>query len=152
LAGQPVSSRKKILVIDDDPSMLALLKRQLENAGYAVLLAEDGIVGGHLALNASPDLILVDVHMPYMSDYELVEALKADSATWHIPVIFLSSDKHDRRRLDRLSATAIPVSMPKHAGTSSNTAECRAALCSSPDSRTLRTRREVWSSRKTTAS
>ena len=74
--------------------MLVLVKRQLENAGYAVLLAEDGIVGGHLALNGSPDLILVDAHMPYLSGYELVEALKADSATWHIPVVFLTSDKH----------------------------------------------------------
>jgi DNA-binding response OmpR family regulator len=101
-----VSSRKKILVIDDDPSMLALLKRQLENAGYAVLLAEDGIVGGHLALNASPDLILVDVQMPYMSGYELVEALKADSATWHIPVIFVTSDKHVEERTRVLRAEA----------------------------------------------
>jgi DNA-binding response OmpR family regulator len=87
-------SRRKILVVDDDPSVLVLVKRQLENAGYAVLLAEDGIVGGHLALNGSPDLILVDAHMPYLSGYELVEALKADSATWHIPVVFLTSDKH----------------------------------------------------------
>ena len=50
-------SRRKILVVDDDPSMLVFVKRQLENAGYAVLAAEDGIVGGHLALNGSPDLL-----------------------------------------------------------------------------------------------
>jgi two-component system, OmpR family, alkaline phosphatase synthesis response regulator PhoP len=98
--------RVKILVIDDDPSMLALLKRQLENAGYAVLLAEDGIVGGHLALNTAPDLILVDVHMPYLSGYELVEALKADTATWHIPVVFLASDKHVEERTRTLRAEA----------------------------------------------
>jgi CheY-like chemotaxis protein len=100
------NSSLKILVIDDDPSMLALLKRQLENAGYAVLLAEDGIVGGHLALNASPDLILVDVHMPYLSGYELVEALKADSATWDIPVVFLTSDKHVEKQTRILRAEA----------------------------------------------
>jgi CheY-like chemotaxis protein len=63
-------------------------------------------VGGHLALNASPDLILVDVHMPYMSGYELVEALEADSAMWHIPVIFLSSDKHVEERTRVLRAEA----------------------------------------------
>ena len=99
-------SRRKILVIDDDTSMLALVKRQLENAGYAVLLAEDGITGGRLALNASPDLILVDVHMPYLSGYELVEALKADSATWHIPVVFLTSDKHVEEHTRMLRAEA----------------------------------------------
>ena len=41
-------SRVKILVIDDDTSMLGLLKTHLEKAGYEVLLAEDGIAGGHL--------------------------------------------------------------------------------------------------------
>ena len=99
-------SRRKILVIDDDTSMLALVKRQLENAGYAVLLAEDGITGGRLALNASPDLILVDVHMPYLSGYELVEALKVDPATWDIPVVFLTADKHVEQRTRMLRAEA----------------------------------------------
>ena len=101
-----IASRLKILVIDDDPSMRALVKRQLENAGYVVLLAEDGIVGGQLALNASPSLILVDVAMPYINGYELVEALKADPATWDIPVVFLTSDKHVEERTRMLRAEA----------------------------------------------
>jgi CheY-like chemotaxis protein len=99
-------SRPKILVIDDDPSMRALVKRQLENAGYVVLLAEDGIAGGHLALNASPNLILVDVDMPYLNGYELVEALKADPATWDIPVVFLTADRHVEERTRMLRAEA----------------------------------------------
>jgi CheY-like chemotaxis protein len=99
-------SRPKILVIDDDPSMRALVKRQLENAGYVVLLAEDGIVGGHLALNASPNLILVDVDMPFLNGYELVEALKADPVTWDIPVVFLTADKHVEERTRMLRAEA----------------------------------------------
>jgi DNA-binding response OmpR family regulator len=99
-------SRKNILVIDDDPSMLALVKRQLENAGYAVLLAEDGIVGGHLALNATPSLILVDVDMPYLNGYDLVEVLRADSATWDIPVVFVTSDRYVEERSRVLRAEA----------------------------------------------
>lgn len=99
-------SRATILVIDDDPSMLALVQRELEKADYVVLLAEDAIAGGQLALSASPDLILVDVHMPYLSGYELVEALKADSATWDIPVVFLTSDKHVEERARMLGAEA----------------------------------------------
>ena len=99
-------SRVKILAIDDDPSMLALLKRQLENAGYVVLLAEDGIVGGHLALNASPDLILLDVEMPYLNGYDLFEALRVDSVTRHIPVIFLTANKHVEERTRSLGAEA----------------------------------------------
>ena len=98
--------RVRILVIDDDPSMRALVKRQLENAGYVVLLAEDGIVGGHLALSASPDLILVDADVPYLSGYELAEALKADPATWDIPVVCLTADKHVEERTRMLRAEA----------------------------------------------
>jgi DNA-binding response OmpR family regulator len=99
-------SRVRILVIDDDPSMLALVKRELEKAGYGVLLAEDGIVGGRLALNASPDLVLVDVDMPYLNGYELVKAMKADPATRHMPVVFLTADRHVEERTRQLKAEA----------------------------------------------
>ena len=99
-------SNVKILVIDDDTSMLAFLKLHLQKAGYVVLLAEDGIVGGRLALSASPDLILLDVQMPYLSGYELVEALKVDPATWDIPVVFLTVDKHVEQRTRMLRAEA----------------------------------------------
>jgi CheY-like chemotaxis protein len=44
--------------------------------------------------------------MPYLSGYEFVEALKADSATWHIPVVFLTSDKHVERQTRMLRAEA----------------------------------------------
>jgi CheY-like chemotaxis protein len=98
--------RAKILVIDDDSSILMLVKRQLENAGYVVLLAEDGIVGGRLALNVSPNLILLDVDMPYLSGYELAQCLKAEPITWDIPVVFLTSDKEVEERTIRLGAQA----------------------------------------------
>ena len=99
-------SRVKILVIDDDTAMLGLLKTHLEKAGYEVLLAEDGIAGGHLVLKASPDLIVVDVHMPYLSGYELVQALKTDPKTRHIPVVFLTADKQVEKRSRTLGAEA----------------------------------------------
>jgi DNA-binding response OmpR family regulator len=99
-------SNVKILVIDDDASMLTFLKLHLQKAGYVVLLAEDGIVGGRLALNASPDLILLDVEMPYLSGYQLAEALKEDPATWDIPVVFLTADKHVEERTRMLGAEA----------------------------------------------
>ena len=80
-----------ILVVDDDPVMRELLRLHLANAGYQVEVAEDGIIGGHCALNNRPDLAIVDVDMPYMNGYELVGAMKADPMTTDIPVIFLSS-------------------------------------------------------------
>jgi len=100
------ATKPKILVIDDDQSMLQLLRLQLSNAGYEVLLAEDAVVGGRLALSAAPDLMIVDVKMPYMDGYEFVAAAKSDSGTRNIPVIFLTSVDDIADRAAELGAAA----------------------------------------------
>jgi CheY-like chemotaxis protein len=99
--------RRKVLAIDDDEFMRELLKLHLETAGYEVLLAEDGIEGGHLAMHASPDLVLIDVQMPHMSGYELVQALKADPATKHIPVVFLTSEDNIEERSSQIAEACL---------------------------------------------
>jgi two-component system chemotaxis response regulator CheY len=96
----------QVLVIDDDAVMRSLLELHLANAGYRVLLAEDGISGGYRVLTDKPDVIIVDVDMPHMSGYELVEALKADAATAHIPVLFLTSRDDIDERSVKLGAQA----------------------------------------------
>ena len=95
------SEKPLILVIEDDAVMQELLRLHLTNAGYKVLVAENGIAGGYLVLSGKPDLLLVDVDMPYMSGYELVEAVKADPLTRHIPAVFLTSrdDVYERTAL-----------------------------------------------------
>ena len=91
MARPQTKTKARILIVDDDTSMLQLLKRHLSNAGYEVLTAEDGVAAGRHVLKARPDLIVADVGMPYMDGFELVAALKADSATRDIPVVFLTS-------------------------------------------------------------
>jgi putative two-component system response regulator len=83
--------RPQVLVIDDDESIRALL-----------LVAEDAIVGGRLALSDAPDLILLDVQMPYMNGYELAAALKLDPMTRRIPVVFLTIDENVAEQAGRL--------------------------------------------------
>ena len=90
--------RARVLAIDDDESMRGLIKLHLENAGYEVILAEDGIAGGYRAMNRAPDLVLFDVRMPHLNGYDLVEAMKADPATKHIPIVFLTSDDQVEER------------------------------------------------------
>lgn len=80
-----------ILVVDDDEYMRDLLHLHLTNAGYEVLVAEDAVVAGHSLLRQRPDLILLDVEMPFMSGLEFVRALKGDPAVSDIPVVFVSS-------------------------------------------------------------
>ena len=95
----------------------------MQNAGFAVLLAEDGIVGGHLVLNAAPDLILVDVQMPYLSGSELVDALKGDPVTRHISVLFLTADKQVEERTRQLSRSPARHSLGPKARQSSGRPE-----------------------------
>lgn len=96
----------KILVVDDEPSMRDLLRLHLANNGYEVLAAEDAIVAGHLVVKEKPDLLIVDVHMPYMDGYEFVDALKKDPETRDIPVVFLSTDDDVAAQASRLGAAA----------------------------------------------
>ena len=95
-----------IVVIDDDSLMRELLRLHLMAAGYRVLVADDGITGGYMVLKTKPSAIVVDVDMPHMNGYELVEALKADPSTRDIPVIFLSSREDVDERSARLGAQA----------------------------------------------
>lgn len=81
----------KILVMDDDESMRALLRLHLTNAGYQVRLAEDAVVAGHAILDDRPDLILADIQMPFMDGLEFVRAVKADPSVAAIPVILVTA-------------------------------------------------------------
>jgi len=87
-----------VLIVDDDESLRALVRRYLTNAGYDVLVAEDAIVAGHLIVGGAPDLLVLDVNMPYMDGFEFAAALKADTALPFIPIIFLTvrEDGYDR--------------------------------------------------------
>jgi DNA-binding response OmpR family regulator len=98
-----------ILVLDDDSYMRELLNLHLSNAGYDVLLAEDAVVAGHLLLRQRPDVMLVDVDMPYMSGLEFVQALKADAAVSDIPVVFVTSRADCEDRAKALGAAAFLI-------------------------------------------
>ncbi|HSU64213.1 MAG TPA: response regulator [Burkholderiales bacterium] len=83
---------KKILVVDHDRSIRELLRLHLSNAGYEVLVAEDVVVAGGVILNCVPDLMIVEVDMPFMNGIEFVATLKADSRTRDIPIVFIGSN------------------------------------------------------------
>jgi CheY-like chemotaxis protein len=94
----------RILIIDDDESLLELLRLHLSSAGYEVEVAEDAIRAGYRVLRRAPDLIICDVDMPHMSGFEFVLALKADKTLPYIPVIFLTSDEEGDDRGKELGA------------------------------------------------
>ncbi|MEZ4867420.1 MAG: response regulator [Caldilineaceae bacterium] len=80
-----------ILIVDDNPTNLDVLFTYLTSAGYKVLVAENGAVALRRARYTKPDLILLDVMMPDVNGFEVCRALKEDSATREIPIIFMTA-------------------------------------------------------------
>jgi CheY-like chemotaxis protein len=81
----------KILVVDDEKNIRLVVGKSLEKAGYDVDYAVDGVEAVDKANNISPDLILLDLRLPKMNGFLVLEALKSDAATEEIPVIILSA-------------------------------------------------------------
>jgi len=85
-----MSERALILIVEDDAAQRELLKLQLAGAGYDVRVADDAIIGGRSLMEAPPDLMLLDVALPYLDGLEFVEALKANATVPDVPIIFMT--------------------------------------------------------------
>ena len=84
------SLEHSILIIDDDPTVRDLMKRQLHRDGFGVLTAEDGTSGIKTAIETKPDAIVLDILMPGMDGWSVLRTLKANEETSSIPVIMAS--------------------------------------------------------------
>ena len=103
-ARQPISepASRSILYIEDNLSNLALIEQMLaERPGTALLTCMQGKVGLDLARQHTPDLILLDLHLPDLPGWDVLSQLKADSTTRHIPVVVISADA-TKRQMNRL--------------------------------------------------
>jgi DNA-binding response OmpR family regulator len=86
-----LSDRPLVLIADDDPDILMLVRFRLERAGYEVVSAQDGQAALDLALAHEPDLAVLDVMMPRLDGYELTRELRRHEATRGMPVILLTA-------------------------------------------------------------
>ena len=84
-------TKKYVLIVDDDPDLVETVCMMLENKGYEVGKAYDGVEGEEAIKQRRPDLLVLDVMMPRKDGYKLCAQLKADSATRDIPVILLTA-------------------------------------------------------------
>jgi DNA-binding response OmpR family regulator len=82
-------SAAKILIVEDEPKMVAGLRDNFEFEGYQVITAGDGVEGLQKALDESPDLVVLDVMMPRMSGLEVCKQLRAKRAS--LPIIMLTA-------------------------------------------------------------
>ena len=80
----------KILVIDDEPEITDIIKAFLSNASYEVLVENSSVMGVEKAKTYKPDLILLDIMMPFMDGYEVCASIKKDIELCGVPILFLT--------------------------------------------------------------
>jgi DNA-binding NarL/FixJ family response regulator len=98
--------RKRLLLIDDDPNLILLVKDYLEFRGYEVLTADNGKEALNLLSQNLPDMIICDIMMPEMDGYALIENVRQDQRTSWIPVLFLSARGQSQDRIKGLNLGA----------------------------------------------
>src|SRR5262245_38683575 len=92
-----MSDSRTILIIDDDPDIRELLQMALEEWGYHVMSAPDGNSGMSLALSDRPDLVILDMMMPRVSGFAVLQRLRQQHRL-DVPVIMLSGIESDHQR------------------------------------------------------
>lgn len=96
-------NKNKLLLVDDDPNLILLVKDYLEYQGYEVFTAHNGVEALGILDEHLPDLIICDVMMPEMDGYGLIEQVRNDKKYAWLPVIFLSAKGQSQDRIKGLS-------------------------------------------------
>ena len=98
----------RVLVVDDEPDVLLLCRLNLEQRGHEVLEAADGKIALELARECEPDIVILDLMLPGIDGYEVLEALRAAPETAGVRVLVLTAKslRADRERSHDLGASA----------------------------------------------
>jgi DNA-binding response OmpR family regulator len=89
------SQVRRVLVADDDPDMITILRVNLEAEGYAVDAAVDGQAALDLARGTRPDMIVLDVMMPRIDGIAVLTEMRSDPDTRDIPIVLLTAKSND---------------------------------------------------------
>jgi len=87
----PKENKTKILIVEDDNFLVEMYTTKFELEGFDVISAEDGKKGLEMVNREKPDIILLDILMPVMDGFAVLDALKKDKTTADIPVILLTN-------------------------------------------------------------
>jgi type IV pilus assembly protein PilB len=105
-APAPARAVGRVLVVEDSPTIVAVVKYFLELEGFEVFVAENGLVGLEVALRERPDIIVSDVNMPGMGGVAMVKAVRADARMAGVRIIMLTSESSIECETEGLAAGA----------------------------------------------
>jgi two-component system chemotaxis response regulator CheY len=99
--------RKTVLTVDDSRTMRRMLRVTLEEGGYRVLQAEDGVLGLQVLDAETPDVIVTDINMPNLDGFGFIEAVRRDQRFAYVPILVLTTecDETLKQRARGLGAT-----------------------------------------------
>ena len=100
---------KKILIVDDEPMVVTLLRKRIESRGFLVETAHDGMTCLQKAKECKPDFILLDVLMPEMDGFETCRQLKAMDETAGIPVVLFTASQDSKLEAMATKVGAVKV-------------------------------------------
>lgn len=88
---RPLSKTKRVLIADDEAHVTHVVAAKLRKAGYVVQVANDGDEALRAAFESTPDMLITDLQMPYLSGFEVAMRMKADPKTANTPVLLLTA-------------------------------------------------------------
>ena len=99
-------SKKKILLVEDDSMISSMYKTKFEAEGFEVFIADNGAVGLELTKKERPDIIMLDVILPQLDGFSVLEQVKQDETTKNIPVIMLTNlgTEEDKKKGEKMGA------------------------------------------------
>src|SRR5947209_1135543 len=107
MVSEPLLHQMKILVVDDDRISVSLLEQLLQKHGYFhVMSVTDSKAAVETCLSFDPDLLLLDLIMPEVDGYAILEALRADAAEDFLPIVVLTGDTTEEAKARALEAGA----------------------------------------------
>jgi len=103
---EPGSAGERVLVVDDEPDIVALVAYHLAKSGYSVSTATNGSEGLAIARRDKPALVVLDLMLPGLSGYEVMEQLRAEPATSRVAVLMLTARREEGDRIQGLTLGA----------------------------------------------
>jgi DNA-binding response OmpR family regulator len=89
--GEQSSDEVRVLFVEDDPTVAQMYRLKLELDGYQVIMAKDGEEGLRLASEVNPDLVFLDIRLPKIDGFAVLESLRGNEQTRNVPVVILSN-------------------------------------------------------------
>ena len=106
MGSEQKASRQRVFVVEDNETIVSVVKYFLELEGFEVIVAADGLAGREIAIRECPDVIVSDVKMPGMDGLEMVKALRLNPQTANVRVLMLTSEASVESEAEGLAAGA----------------------------------------------